>query len=599
MMTLGKFATLSAVAATFVITNSFVQKQQFFPSIIYLTKSNASMMVLYNMAFVFVLIFGKILRKLFFGELRAAEVEHLYERSWYAVTETCLAMTIFRDEFNVRFVAMFTLLLFVKIFHWLAKDRVDFMEQSPNVTRLFHVRMVSLLMILGVCDSLFIYYSVKDFMEHGPSMLLLFGFECVVFSIVLLSTFIKYVLHSIDHGMDSPWDNKSMYLFYLELVVDFLKLSVYMSFFTIILKFYGLPLHIVRDLYVTFKSFLKRVNDMIQYRRATANMNERYPDATAEELTAADNTCIICREDMVVAKKLPCGHVFHLHCLRSWLERQQTCPTCRSPVLQSNATAAAAAEAREQAGENAAPPAAGGQGAAVAGGAGTPAPGAQQGQVPFQQPPQFWTGMGAQQAPGHAMPFVLPQQQVNNEAGSGTVPPFVLYGMGPPILLPPSVQSALNNQTTHTSPLSSGMGNLQTMTESELKAMEGDEKSKLIARIKWLQNMRNRIDSIVDDFALYQRVQEKPSEKSSDNASLPEEGASSGNLNVDSPQKNESAQVGGGSSRKGKEKATVQIVEELPVPTSEEAYKSAEELMKEEMRRKRSELFERKIHSTQ
>lgn len=77
-----------------------------------------------------------------------------------------------------------------------------------------------------------------------------------------------------------------------------------------------------------------------------------------------DKTCIICREDMEhreaaaaqapppageaeraapapapatpavprtgpndTPKKLPCGHVFHFHCLRSWLERQQSCPT--------------------------------------------------------------------------------------------------------------------------------------------------------------------------------------------------------------------------------------------------------------------------------
>lgn len=47
----------------------------------------------------------------------------------------------------------------------------------------------------------------------------------------------------------------------------------------------------------------------------------------------SDATCIICREEMSAAKKLPCGHLFHIHCLRSWLERQQTCPTCRSSVL--------------------------------------------------------------------------------------------------------------------------------------------------------------------------------------------------------------------------------------------------------------------------
>lgn len=50
------------------------------------------------------------------------------ERSWYAITETCLAFTVFRDDFNPKFVALFTLLLFLKSFHWLAEDRVDYVS---------------------------------------------------------------------------------------------------------------------------------------------------------------------------------------------------------------------------------------------------------------------------------------------------------------------------------------------------------------------------------------------------------------------------------------------------------------------------------------
>lgn len=46
----------------------------------------------------------------------------------------------------------------------------------------------------------------------------------------------------------------------------------------------------------------------------------------------SDATCIICREEMTTAKRLSCGHLFHVQCLRSWLERQHTCPTCRAPV---------------------------------------------------------------------------------------------------------------------------------------------------------------------------------------------------------------------------------------------------------------------------
>lgn len=95
---------------------------------------------------------------------------------------------------------------------------------------------------------------------------------------------------------------------------------------------------------MTARDFLKRLNSVLRYRRAIQEMN-RYPDATQAELDQ-ENTCIICREDMRVwdlnanpgaldrirPKKLPCGHILHLGCLKSWLERQQVCPTCRSPV---------------------------------------------------------------------------------------------------------------------------------------------------------------------------------------------------------------------------------------------------------------------------
>lgn len=41
------------------------------------------------------------------------------------VTESLLAFTIFRDEFDVPFLLMFGFLLFVKCFHWLMADRVE------------------------------------------------------------------------------------------------------------------------------------------------------------------------------------------------------------------------------------------------------------------------------------------------------------------------------------------------------------------------------------------------------------------------------------------------------------------------------------------
>lgn len=52
------------------------------------------------------------------------------------------------------------------------------------------------------------------------------------------------------------------------------------------------------------------------------------------------------RETVDSGKKLSCGHIFHFHCLRSWLERQHTCPTCRADIDPAGQVGAAPAAQR-------------------------------------------------------------------------------------------------------------------------------------------------------------------------------------------------------------------------------------------------------------
>lgn len=51
--------------------------------------------------------------------------QRLQERGWFAVTETLLALTIFREEFDTYFILFFVSLLFLKVFHWLIADRIE------------------------------------------------------------------------------------------------------------------------------------------------------------------------------------------------------------------------------------------------------------------------------------------------------------------------------------------------------------------------------------------------------------------------------------------------------------------------------------------
>lgn len=224
---------------------------------------------------------------------------------------------------------------------------------------------------------------------------------------------------------DIQWEAKGQWILTLDLLAgmcyyhrpgisltrtDLVKLIIYIVFFLILFMFYGLPIHIMRDLFLTGRSFFKRLGAYWKYRKATSDMNRIYPDATVEEIQP-DDVCIVCREEMRPwsvtnphppnaapgaipparsaatvnersrPKKLPCGHIFHLGCLKSWFERQQACPTCRAPAVNSgNGVPAARAGA---ANVNQPPGAPGAQ----------PPPGQQDGAAP--PPPAPANGRGA------------------------------------------------------------------------------------------------------------------------------------------------------------------------------------------------------------
>ena len=96
-------------------------------------------------------------------------------------------------------------------------------------------------------------------------------------------------------------------------------------------------------------SLTKRVRSYLAYREATHNLKHAFPDAQltgaaraavgggAEGQQVPPEQCAICMERMAAAKQLPCGHMFHLPCLRAWLQQSGTesfaCPLCRTPLM--------------------------------------------------------------------------------------------------------------------------------------------------------------------------------------------------------------------------------------------------------------------------
>ncbi|KAF2096545.1 hypothetical protein NA57DRAFT_13241, partial [Rhizodiscina lignyota] len=380
-----------------VILKAFHDRPNFYSAAVYLSQTPLCYMILLNLA---MLCFGSIiygLQVLLFGQLRIVERERLWERGWISVTETLLIMMTFRDDVGGWFLFILTNLVVARLWAWITEGRIEMLEQQPPANpRLFHARLSASLGVSLLFNFLLLKYCIDTVLEEArPGMMVMFAFEFAVLTITAMSNLLRYFIslreiqvvkkqtttriearkaqiraereraqseatangtdqtsalanlpreEDVDENdVDVPgWEEKGRWVFALDLTTDFLRLVVYLAFFSILMLFHGIPIHIIRDVYVTLHSFLKRIYSFIQYRNATKDMNGRYPDATPEELER-ENTCIVCREEMHLwqapdqggaqmeqrlrPKKLPCGHILHFGCLRSWLERQQVCPT--------------------------------------------------------------------------------------------------------------------------------------------------------------------------------------------------------------------------------------------------------------------------------
>ena len=130
-----------------------------------------------NMCLALTLLVGRVFCSLFFGKLRSTETEFLVEKAKYVITETCLALTIFRNELSPSIIALFATLIFFKLFHRLAKCRAEYIEQILPISKMANFRIFLLFTFLLGIDLCGIYGSVNYIMETGKSVVILFGFE--------------------------------------------------------------------------------------------------------------------------------------------------------------------------------------------------------------------------------------------------------------------------------------------------------------------------------------------------------------------------------------------------------------------------------------
>ncbi|KAI8519955.1 hypothetical protein Bbelb_032120 [Branchiostoma belcheri] len=273
-----------------------------------------------NTAYCCLILLGKAIQCLVFGDLRVSERQHIKDKFWNFVFYKFIfifgVLNVQNMEEVVMWTAWFTLLGFLHIMTQLCRDRFEYLSFSPTTPMATHARVLALLTaVLVICSGL-MGVCILVGLEAGLNTAAFMGAECLLLFIKTTYVIVRYAIHLYDVSNTGTWENRGTYVYYSELVMELTALIVDFCHHLHMLLWGNIflsmaSLVICMQLRYLFHEIQRRMRKHSNYLRVVNGMEARFPSATQEELTANNDDCAICWDHMDTAKKLPCGHLFH------------------------------------------------------------------------------------------------------------------------------------------------------------------------------------------------------------------------------------------------------------------------------------------------
>lgn len=307
----------------------------------YLVTDTLFVWVLVNTFCCTLMLIAKMIQYVVFGPLRVSEKQHLKDKFWNFIFYKFIfifgVLNVQTVEEVVMWCLWFSALVFLHLMIQLCKDRFEYLSFSPSTPMNSHVRVLCLLASLLLdCCGLAVGCGLLG-VSHGLHTLSFMAAECLLVTVRTGHVIMRYSIHLWDLNHPGTWESKGTYVYYTDFIMELAMLFLDLMHHIHMLLFGNIwlsmaSLVIFMQLRYLFHEVQRRLRRHKNYLRVINNMEARFAVATPEELAANDDDCAICWDTMLTARKLPCGHLFHNSCLRSWLEQDTSCPTCRKSL---------------------------------------------------------------------------------------------------------------------------------------------------------------------------------------------------------------------------------------------------------------------------
>lgn len=317
-------------------------------AITYIFASRVSLIIIAHLLYVLLFVLGGSGMAFFIGKIRKKEFEKFQERMvQYSAVNLLFVFYVMNSSTlysTLTWITWFTAIGFFKVFSIIAKERSRYYMSSLVNDNSRHKKLFGLLVVIIVADLLIAGLGVLHFYGAGIGFVLLSLYECWILLIETVQTLIKYGVYLyydyFGASLETAWEGRHEFCYFTEFALECVRLISMMSHYVHIWVVDGFSLSII-DLALfmlansAFNELRGHLHRLYEYWIVRETINNTYPTATEEELKEQE-TCSICYETMSKggqAKKIKCGHIYHLICIKQWMQQSNTCPVCREPLL--------------------------------------------------------------------------------------------------------------------------------------------------------------------------------------------------------------------------------------------------------------------------
>lgn len=304
------------------------------------THESWCILTLINFCYCGILLISRIIQGFVFGKLRAVENQHIKDHFWNFIFLKFIFIFGVLNLENVNEVILwctwFSVIGFLAIHCQICKDRFEYLSFSTTTPLRNHVKVFLLLLFIQILCFGLIGISFVTQQKIGIGLGLFMFAEAFGLTLRTFYVITRYVVHLWDIYNLTQWNNKGTIVYYVDFMFEtavvsieflhYLHMLIYGNFYLSMAS-----LVICMELKRLFFDLKRRMKRHSNYLKVIEKMEKRFPWATSQELENSDK-CAVCWDKLENARRLPCSHIFHHNCLRSWLEQDTSCPTCRKSL---------------------------------------------------------------------------------------------------------------------------------------------------------------------------------------------------------------------------------------------------------------------------